>query len=184
MTRRCKSTGTSLSSGSGTGSTTRQRLGSLSPQSSIPLKILTLSLSQLIFAYDEPLSHLIYAGSDMILVPSMFEPCGLTQLIAMRYGAIPVVRQTGGLRDTVFDVDHDAERSESEGKRGTNGFTFEGADQGGMDYALHRAIDRWYGGGEGQEAWEDLVVRVMAQDWSWNEPAMEYMDLYYAAKER
>ena len=174
----------SVSSGSGTGATTRQRLGSLSPQSSIPLKILTLSLSQLIFAYDEPLSHLIYAGSDMILVPSMFEPCGLTQLIAMRYGAIPVVRQTGGLRDTVFDVDHDAERSESEGKGGTNGFTFEGADQGGMDYALHRAIDRWYGGGEGQEAWEDLVVRVMAQDWSWNEPAMEYMDLYYAAKER
>ncbi|QDZ24180.1 starch synthase [Chloropicon primus] len=135
--------------------------------------------AKLIFAYDEPLSHLIYAGCDMILVPSMFEPCGLTQMIAMRYGAVPVVRQTGGLRDTVFDVDHDRERADREKGIEPNGFTFEGMDTPGMDYALNRAIDCWY---SDREFFHQLQSRVMAQDWSWNEPALEYLDLYYAAK--
>lgn len=140
------------------------------------------------FAFDEPLSHLIYAACDFILVPSMFEPCGLTQMIAMRYGSIPVVRATGGLKDTVFDVDTDKPRAawELEGSTdwvkdqvdATNGFSFEGTDPGALDYALNRAMDAWYN----DKDWlRSLQQRVMTQDWSWNKPAIDYIQLYYAA---
>lgn len=143
------------------------------------------------FAFDEPLSHLIYAACDMILVPSMFEPCGLTQMIAMRYGAVPVVRATGGLKDTVFDVDCDKARAawEMEGSTdwegdnidATNGFSFEGTDEGAMDYALNRAFDAYYN----DRGWfRSLQQRVMCQDWSWNKPAIDYIQLYYAAMKK
>lgn len=133
---------------------------------------------RLCLTYDEPLSHLIYAGSDFILVPSIFEPCGLTQLIAMRYGAIPVVRRTGGLYDTVFDVDSDKERAQAQGVE-PNGFSFDGADASGVDYALNRAISAWY---DRRERFKSLCKRVMEQDWSWNRPALDYLELYHAAR--
>ncbi|GMH33457.1 hypothetical protein BSKO_01291 [Bryopsis sp. KO-2023] len=129
------------------------------------------------FEYNEPLSHLIFAGSDIFLVPSMFEPCGLTQMIAMRYGTVPVVRKTGGLSDTVIDVDNDEERAASTGMV-TNGFSFEGADADGMDYGLNRALSYFYNDRRG---WSKLVKRVMMQDWSWAIPASDYLDLYYKA---
>ncbi|KAH6822132.1 starch synthase 3 [Perilla frutescens var. hirtella] len=134
--------------------------------------------ARLCLTYDEPLSHLIYAGADFILVPSIFEPCGLTQLTAMRYGSIPVVRKTGGLYDTVFDVDHDKERAQAQGLE-PNGFNFDGADAGGVDYALNRAISGWY---DGREWFNSLCKRVMEQDWSWNRPALDYLELYHAAR--
>lgn len=133
--------------------------------------------AKLWFAYDEPLSHLIYAGADMFLVPSMFEPCGLTQMIAMRYGTVPVVRRTGGLADTVMDIDHDKERAATLGLE-PNGFSFEGADAGGMDYALNRALSTWYGE---KDTWNLLARNGMQADWSWSSPALDYLELYYYA---
>lgn len=133
---------------------------------------------KLCLTYDEPLSHLIYAGADFILVPSIFEPCGLTQLTAMRYGSIPIVRKTGGLYDTVFDVDDDKERAREQGLE-PNGFSFEGADINGVDYALDRAITTWY---DARDWFHSLCKRVMEQDWSWNRPALDYMELYHSAR--
>ncbi|XP_062226816.1 starch synthase 3, chloroplastic/amyloplastic-like [Phragmites australis] len=134
--------------------------------------------AKLCLTYDEPLSHLIYAGADFILVPSLFEPCGLTQLIAMRYGSIPIVRKTGGLYDTVFDVDNDKDRAKAQGLE-PNGFSFEGADRNGVDYALDRAITTFY---DARDWFNSLCKRVMEQDWSWNRPALDYMELYHSAR--
>ncbi|KAK6124494.1 hypothetical protein DH2020_041775 [Rehmannia glutinosa] len=152
--------------------------------------------ARLCLTYDEPLSHLIYAGADFILVPSIFEPCGLTQLTAMRYGSIPVVRKTGGLYDTVFDVDHDNERAQACGLE-PNGFNFDGADAAVFSvytyYSVYpcllqeltefllfgRAISAWY---DGREWFYSLCKRVMEQDWSWNRPALDYLELYHAAR--
>ncbi|KAG8043554.1 hypothetical protein GUJ93_ZPchr0458g22821 [Zizania palustris] len=133
---------------------------------------------KLCLTYDEPLSHLIYAGADFILVPSLFEPCGLTQLIAMRYGAIPIVRKTGGLYDTVFDVNDDKDRAQEQGLE-PNGFSFEGADINGVDYALDRAMSTWY---DARDWFHSLCKRVMEQDWTWNRPALDYMELYHSAR--
>ena len=132
--------------------------------------------ARLWFAYDEGLAHLIYAAADIFLVPSMFEPCGLTQMIAMRYGAVPVVRRTGGLADTVFDVDDDVERAAQRGVT-VNGYSFDGADAAGMDYALNRALTSWYEG----DGWDELVASVMRIDWSWAGPAQDYIEIYYKA---
>jgi len=133
--------------------------------------------SGFIFAYDEPLSHLVYAAADMLLVPSMFEPCGLTQLIAMRYGTVPVVRKTGGLIDTVFDVDDDWERAQLQGLE-TNGFSFSGDKDNDIDYALDRAMMMY---ASDPDRWADLVGTVMRQDWGWSDPAETYVEQYWKA---
>jgi starch synthase len=120
--------------------------------------------------HQEELAHLIYAGSDMFIVPSLFEPCGLTQMIALKYGAVPIVRRTGGLGDTIFDVDHSDKPFEE-----TNGYIFDYPDAASMDSVLDRAIHCWF---DDPEKWRNLMVNGMKIDFSWNHPANLYLDIY------
>lgn len=120
--------------------------------------------------YNEELAHLIYGGSDMLIVPSIFEPCGLTQLIALRYGTLPIVRSTGGLADTVFDVDYSPLPMEER-----NGFVFEHPDCQGVDSALLRALHYWF---KKPETWEALTLRSMQMDHSWGPSCAAYIQLY------
>ena len=120
--------------------------------------------------FDEDLSHLIYAGADMMLVPSRFEPCGLTQLIALRYGTIPVVRAVGGLADTVFDKDH-SNRPLHE----RNGYVFNDYDHRGLESALGRAIDCY---NAFPEHFRELMKNAMRCDYSWNQPGQDYLNIY------
>ncbi len=125
--------------------------------------------------HQEELAHLIYAGCDMFIVPSIFEPCGLTQLIALKYGTIPIVRRTGGLADTIFDVDHSGKPFDQ-----TNGYTFDSADAQGIDAALNRAIYCWF---EEPEKWHHLMLNGMKMDFSWNHPSNLYVKIYEKLKE-
>lgn len=144
-----------------------------------------------VFDFNESLSHLIYAAADFVLVPSMFEPCGLTQMIAMRYGAVPVVRRTGGLADTCFDVEVDKAKAawemegstdwEADGIDATNAFVFDGTDEGSIDWCLNRALDAYY---DAPEWFRELQQRNMRQDFSWIGPARSYIDLYHAAAKK
>lgn len=118
----------------------------------------------------EELAHQIFAGCDMILVPSIFEPCGLTQMIAMRYGAVPIVRRTGGLADTVFDVE-----TSKKPVSVTNGFTFDDADFGGINWGIDRAVAWWR---DTPERWRQLIIKGMSQDYSWKRSAHEYLTAY------
>ncbi|SDD76277.1 glycogen synthase GlgA [Rhodospira trueperi] len=115
--------------------------------------------------YDEGLSHRIQAGCDALLVPSRFEPCGLTQLYAMRYGTVPVVRRTGGLADTVTDVDE---------ARGGTGLVFDHPDPGDLIQAVHRAVALY----QDSEAWRATMLTGMGLDHSWDRVAREYLGLY------
>lgn len=121
-------------------------------------------------SFDEDLAHLIYAGADMMLVPSRFEPCGLTQLIAMRYGTIPVVRAVGGLADTVFDKDH-SHRPMHE----RNGYLFENYENAGLESALGRAIACYFQHGD---HFRDLMTNAMRADYSWSNPGGDYLNIY------
>ena len=118
-------------------------------------------------AYNENVAHNIYAGCDALLVPSRFEPCGLTQLISMRYGAVPVVRETGGLKDTVQPYN----AFENTG----NGFTFDRYESGLLYDAINRAKTLYF---ENREYWDDMVVRDMNKDVSWEQSAKQYKDMY------
>lgn len=124
----------------------------------------------IILDYNEELSHVIYAGSDMLMVPSLFEPCGLTQMIAFRYGSVPIVRKTGGLRDTVFDIDNDscpiAER---------NGFVFKKPEKKEFCETIDRALQCFE---KDPKGWNELMKQGMKQDFSWKKAAKEYLSLY------
>ncbi len=126
--------------------------------------------------HEEELAHLIYAASDMFIVPSIFEPCGLTQMIALKYGAVPIVRHTGGLADTIFDVDYSGKPFEE-----ANGYTFDSPDAAGMDSALDRAIRCWL---ENIEKWNRLMLNGMKMDFSWNYPSNIYLEIYQAFAQR
>jgi starch synthase len=126
--------------------------------------------------YDEELAHLIYAGADILIVPSNFEPCGLTQMIALRYGTVPVVRAVGGLRDTVFDWDHSDLPQERR-----NGFVFEHADPPGLESALDRAFGLWR---DAPELFRQLAVQGMSYDYSWKHPGAHYLQVYEHIRHR
>jgi len=121
-----------------------------------------------IIARDEQLARLIYGGSDIFLMPSRFEPCGLGQLIAMRYGAIPVVRHTGGLDDTVKDV------AEENG----NGFVFQNYSVLEMLEAIKRAEESFYR----REEWQNLMRHNIKLDFSWKASAGKYEEVYLRAR--
>jgi starch synthase len=119
--------------------------------------------------YDEALAHRLIAGADAILVPSRFEPCGLTQLYGLRYGTLPIVRRVGGLADTVVDANEEAVQA----GRAT-GFAFDAATPAALDAAIQRAIAAY----ADPARWKTLMLRAMAQDFSWAGAAQKYMALY------
>ena len=124
--------------------------------------------------YNEELAHKVYAGSDMFLMPSLFEPCGISQMIAMRYGTVPVVRATGGLKDTVIDYVEDSLQG--------NGFSFEGYSSRDLMYALLKArvyYDMYTC--DHSKDWSEIVKRCMKRDFSWEKSAREYERIYSTA---
>ncbi|HPG38932.1 MAG TPA: glycogen/starch synthase [bacterium] len=128
--------------------------------------------------FDPDLSHLIYAASELFLVPSTFEPCGLTQLIAMRYGTIPVVRSVGGLVDTVIDLDDPARKNHATGfhfREDVDEFNLMNREEAARQlcYALERAVANYH-----NDRWKQLVKNCMNRDSSWHIPARQYVQLY------
>jgi len=121
--------------------------------------------------FSEQLAHLIYAGTDIMVVPSVYEPCGLTQMVALRYGAVPAVRAVGGLVDTVIDRDN-AHHVPVEDR---NGYVFDHADFAGLESALHRAIDLWYAF---PRDFRRLMTNGMAYDFSWAQSGGHYLGIY------
>ncbi|MCR6628799.1 MAG: glycogen synthase GlgA [Magnetospirillum sp.] len=121
--------------------------------------------------YSEPLAHKLMAGGDMLLMPSRFEPCGLTQLYAFRYGTIPVVHVTGGLADTVVDTTYDGLMTAT-----ATGFAFEHANAGAFQWTIERALDTF----RQKDPWRKVQSSCVCQDFSWNRSAERYIALYRA----
>ena len=119
--------------------------------------------------YDEALSHRVYAGSDFLLMPSSFEPCGLSQMIAMRYGTIPIVRETGGLKDTVLAYTPENELS--------NGFSFTNYNAHDMLHVVEQACAMYK---NDPKEWKKLVKKGLTADFSWSKSALAYIDVYTA----
>ncbi len=122
-----------------------------------------------VFGYDEGLSHLMQGGADTILVPSRFEPCGLTQLYGLRYGAVPLVARVGGLADTIIDA-NDAALAAGV----ATGFQFAPVAVHALEAALARAAHLY----RDRATWRRIQERGMAMDVSWRRPAAQYADLY------
>jgi starch synthase len=122
-----------------------------------------------IIGYDESVAHLVQAGADALLVPSRFEPCGLTQLCALRYGAIPIVARVGGLADTIIDANEMALAANA----GT-GIQFSPVTRGYLELAVGRAISLK----QDRQAWRRMQLRAMATDVGWTRPAKRYAALY------
>jgi len=116
--------------------------------------------------FDNPLAHKIEAGSDMFLMPSRYEPCGLNQLYSMKYGTLPVVRATGGLEDTIVDLDGDPEEG--------NGIKFPNATKKDLVNAISRAIGHY----KNRALWQKTIKRIMQLDYSWKASASHYKELY------
>ncbi len=116
--------------------------------------------------YSDALARKIYAGSDIFLMPSRFEPCGLAQLISLKYGTLPIVRKTGGLKDTIEPFN----KYTNEG----TGFSFENFDSGDLAHAIDSALEVY----QNKPVWKTLVKRVMEQDFSWEQSAKTYLKLY------
>lgn len=120
--------------------------------------------------YSDEMARQIYAGSDLFLMPSRFEPCGLAQLISLKYGTLPIVRKTGGLRDTIIPYN----KFTGEG----NGFGFENFDAEDLLHAVNESIEAYYD----KPAWKKLVKRAMQEDFSWEISANKYIELYNKLK--
>jgi starch synthase len=122
-----------------------------------------------IIGYDEAAAHVLQAGSDALLVPSRFEPCGLTQLCALRYGGVPVVSRVGGLADTVIDANPAALAAGV-----ATGVQFAPIDAGGLEVALRRAVELY----NAPDIWRKLRENGMQADFSWRGPARQYAALF------
>jgi starch synthase len=126
----------------------------------------------LFFGFNEPLAHRIMAGADVFLIPSRYEPCGLTQMYALKYGTVPVVRATGGLDDTI--VQFDPKRGEG------NGFKFSAYKPASFLAAIQKAIELF----QNPDAWKKLIANGMKADFSWDRSAQRYLELYHTVIEK